>query len=212
MRPLVIIEPDGATSEELRVALEAAGMRAECLTEGGRAIERVIRRQYSLAILDLDLLDTDPFAVCTEASRFVPVITLTGRADEEVCLKAFESGAGDHLVKPFAGRELIARIRSLLRRASPQDGESATSSAIAISISEMRVRAGDDTHDLTRGEAEVLSVLLENAPAPLTVSAIAAMLGAKRGTIESRIKTLRRKLGPQRLVSRGRLGYQIDGT
>ena len=91
---------------------------------------------------------------------------------------------------------------------STSQDESAYDS-LSVSISEMRIRTGTETHDLTRGETELLAVLIQHAPAPLPVRRIAELLDARRGTIESRIKSLRRKLGGGRLVSRGGLGYQL---
>jgi DNA-binding response OmpR family regulator len=81
---------------------------------------------------------------------------------------------------------------------------------LTISIAEMRVRVGGTTHDLTRGEAAVLATLIQHAPAPVTAVRMSELLNAKRGTIESRIKSLRKKLGPGKLISRGSLGYQLD--
>lgn len=98
----------------------------------------------------------------------------------------------------------------MLTRAKPADGEG---EGFALLADAMRVRVDGRTHDLTRGEAEVLSLLVEHAPRPLTIQQILAMLPeehrVKRGTVESRIKSLRRKLGG-RLVSRGQFGYQLS--
>ena len=80
---------------------------------------------------------------------------------------------------------------------------------MSISLPEMRVRTAGVVHELSRGEAEVLALLLEHSPAPLTTVEIAKLLPAKRATIESRIKSLRKKLGPGRLVTRGSFGYEL---
>jgi len=107
----------------------------------------------------------------------------------------------------FAGSSRFA-IRNVLRRSDATEGDQLD--ALSVSISEMRVRVGGATHDLTRGEAEVLATLIHHAPAPVTAVRLSQILNAKRGTIESRIKSLRKKLGPGRLVSRGSLGYQLS--
>lgn len=84
---------------------------------------------------------------------------------------------------------------------------------LAGAVSAMRVHVEGETHPLSRGETEVLALLVASRGAPMTVLEMLARLPpksqVKRGTIESRIKSLRRKLGPARLVSRGRLGYQL---
>jgi DNA-binding response OmpR family regulator len=206
MRPLAIIENDVSTSAELRIAVEAAGFRTDCFRDGASALTNLSRRTFALAILDLDLLDTDPFSVCREAARFVPVIALASESGEEMCLRAFENGADDCVSRQIPGRELVARIRNVLRRAEEGENES---DALLAAVSEMRIRGEGEPRDLTRGEAELLALLLSRTPTPLTVAQMAEILTVKRGTLESRIKSLRKKLGPEKLVSRGSLGYQL---
>ena len=209
MRPLAIIETDVAISTEIESAVHAAGFSSRSFVEPAVAIADLRRRGFSLAIVDLDLTDTDPFAVCSEASRIVPVIAVTADCNEDVCVRAFESGADDCLRRPFAGRELVARIRNVLRRADAAEGAEDIDELSSF-VSAMRIRVGEKTYNLSRGESEVLAVLLEHAPAPVTVARLTELLEAKRGTIESRIKSLRRKLGSERLVSRGQFGYQLS--
>lgn len=198
---------DGSRCAELRSAIEAAGFRVECFTTASAALTPLRTRTFALALLDLGLRDTDPFAVCREISRHLPLITITTDTGEEACVRALECGADDCVARNTSGRELIARIRNVLRRSTSQDEKEYDS--LSVSISEMRIRTGTETHDLTRGETELLAILIQYAPAPLPVRRIAELLDARRGTIESRIKSLRRKLGGGRLVSRGGLGYQL---
>jgi len=205
VRPLAIIEPDTIFSAALRATLEAAGFRAECFTSGTNALAALRTHAFALAILGLDLRDTDPYAVCREVSHHMPIITVAYDCDAEMCVHALECGADDCVVRATSGRELVARVRSVLRRTPHYDDYDSLES----SLSEMRIHAGNATHDLTRGETEVLAVLLQHAPAPVTVSRMCELLPAKRGTVESRIKSLRKKLGKGRLVSRGSLGYQL---
>jgi DNA-binding response OmpR family regulator len=202
---VAIIDP--ARGPELRTAIEAAGFHAECFSTATAALTQLRTRAFALAILDLALRDTDPFAVCREISRTLPIITITSDGGEEACVRALECGADDCVPRTTSGRELIARIRNVLRRSTTRDEKEYDS--LSVSISEMRIRTATETHDLTRGETELLAVLIQHAPAPLPVRRIAELLSARRGTIESRIKSLRRKLGGERLVSRGGLGYQL---
>ena len=205
VRPLAIIEPDAAYSASLRATLEAAGFRAECFSTATNALSELRTRTFALAILDLDVRDTDPYAVCREVSPHLPIITVAHECPTDSCIRALECGADDCVMRSTAGRELVARVHNVLRR-MPHREEHDT---LETSLSEMRVRAGSVTHALTRGETEVLAILVQHAPAPVTVARMCELLPVKRGTIESRIKSLRRKLGKARLVSRGSLGYQL---
>ncbi len=211
MRPLAIIEQDVVFTAQLRTFVEAAGFRAECFDDPAAAMSEMRRRAFSLAILDLGVSGSDPYALCREMSGLAPLITVTAECKAEVCVRAFESGADDCLVRPVAERELVARIRNVLRRADGNAPQHHLDS-VSISIPEMRVRHGDEVRDLTRGETEILALLLEYSPTPLTPARMAALLTSPRGTIETRIKSLRAKLGKEALVSRGRLGYQLKET
>jgi DNA-binding response OmpR family regulator len=208
MRPLAIIDPSSSTT--LRRDLEAAGFRADCFGDAPSALAALRRRSYALALLDLDLRLGDPFGVCREMSGIVPVIAMTADSREDICVQAFEAGADDCVVRTLAGRELVARVRNVLRRsAGENDAATCDLDTLSISLPEMRIRNGDVVHELSRGETELLTLLLERAPAPITTVEMVRVLPAKRATIESRIKSLRKKLGPDRLVTRGRFGYEL---
>lgn len=212
MRSLAIIDP--TSSITLRRDIEAAGFRADCFRDAPSALAALRRRSYALALLDLDLnVDPhggDPFGVCREVSSIVPVIAMTADCRADICVQAFECGADDCVVRTLTARELVARVRNVLRRsAGENDPATCDLDKLSISLAEMRIRTGDVVHELSRGEAELLTLLLERAPAPITTVEMARVLPAKRATIESRIKSLRKKLGPDRLVTRGRLGYEL---
>lgn len=207
MQSVAIIEPDPKRRSALEAALEAAGFRAECFSTATAAVPRLHTGSFALAIIGLDLTDTDPYAVCHEVSRHLPIITLAGECSPETCVRALENGADDCVAHGTSGRELVARIRSVLRRNQTRPASSAPQ--LSVSLSEMRVRVGRTTHNLTLGETRLLAVLLERAPAPTPITRLTQLLDARRGTVEARIKSLRRKIGPARLVSRGSLGYEL---
>lgn len=204
MRPLVILENDAAAGEGLRWTLIAAGFRAELFDTAEAALPRLRSLGCALAIIDIGI--DGAFEICREASALLPVIAITPCNSDELCIRAFESGADDCICRPIVERELVARVRNVLRRSH----ESATEyDEVTAMVSEMRVRVADEVRDLTAGETAVLATLLEHAPTPMTALQIAHAIGANRRTVESRIKGLRKKLGPGRLVSRGAFGYQL---
>lgn len=208
VRPLALIEPDPDLSHAMREALELAGFRTESFRRGLDALLPLKTRAFALAVVDLDLTDTDPLAVCREASRIVPVLAVAPVCSGEPCVKALDSGADGCVSRAVTGRELVARVRNILQRLSPESLVDV--GGLEFSVTEMRVRSGEQLHELTRGESELLALLLRYSPRPLSAAEIAELLGTKRGTIESRIKSLRRKLGSSRLVTRGSLGYALD--
>ena len=198
--------PVALIAADVQHILQAGGIDSERFDDATHALAALRHRAFRAAIIDLDRAGDDVFKVCSEIARLIPVLALTSAGTEDVCIQALTSGADDCVCRGIAQRELLARVRNVLRRTMQQDEPRAAD--LTSSLREMRVRAGDGIHELTRGETEVLGVLLERAPAPVTAVEIATALAARRGTVESRIKSLRRKLGP-RLVTRGRLGYVV---
>lgn len=209
IRPVAIIEADAESAAEVKHGVEAAGFRADQFARGTSGLQALRTRGFSLAIVGLDLLDTDPLAVCRAASRLAPVIAIATHRNGDTCVGALEAGADDCLCRPFTGRELVARIRNVLRRAENGRMNEDAFQRLAVSVSEMRVRADGIVHDLSRGETELLSHLLDRAPAPVSIATLAELSRVRPSTIVSQIKRLRRKLGPGRLVSRGKFGYQL---
>lgn len=208
IRPLALIEPDALYAASIRRTFEDAGYHLDCFTDAAAAFDSLRTRAFGLAIVELDRGTFDPFATTSEVSRLVPVLTITSDPSEEQCVKALQSGADDCICRPFRDRELIARTRNILRRVGLSLDDT-TPSDLSISIAEMRASVDGVTHDLTRGEADVLAALLAHAPTPLNATRLAELLSTERGTVESRIRSLRQKLGAQHLVTRGRLGYEL---
>lgn len=206
MRPVAIIERNPARSGPMIAAFEAAGFRTAAYRTAAAVLPALRMHTFSLVLLGLDVEDTDPFAFCHELSRILPVITILAEHDETLCVRALDCGADDCIARSIGGRELVARAQSVLRRAS-RHGEG--NDDLSVAVREMRVRKGTAIEELSRGETEILALLLEHAPAPLTALEIATRLNAKRGTVDSRMKKLRRKLGA-RLVSRGHYGYCVE--
>lgn len=192
----------------MRRAVESDGFRADCLEDAAAALDSIRRRAYSLAIVVTDADEGHSCSICREASTYVPVISVIGSCQAEACVHALECGADDCVPRSIPARELIARVRNLLRRFQP--AAMPAPGSVELTIAEMRVHVDGQTYELTKGEAEVLAVMAESSPTPITIVDIAERLGARRGTVESRIKSLRTKLG-SRLISRGRLGYEYVG-
>lgn len=204
-RSVAIIEPDTVVAARLQDTFERAGFRTGCFRDGESALSTFRTRPFSIALLDLSL----GAGMCREISSVVPLVTIAERVHrDDLCIDALEAGADDCVCRTVPDRELVARVENVLRRAS-EDAPAHEIAGLIISTSEMRIRKGDVVHELSRGETELVAVLIEYGPRPLTSTQLAAILGASRATIESRIKSLRRKIGAERLVTQGRFGYRL---
>lgn len=116
---LLLVEDDDAIAAALRLHLEEAGYRLHREADGDRAMAVIDQQRWDLVLLDLMLPGSDGWAVCRHLRarhRDVPVIMLSARAAEAHRVQGLELGADDYLAKPFSMRELVARIRALLRR------------------------------------------------------------------------------------------------
>ena len=130
MARILIVEDEPAIADTLRYALTADGHQPEWITRGSELLTRMREAPAELVILDVGLPDITGFEACRSLRQFsdVPVIFLTARGDEIDRVVGLEIGADDYVVKPFEPRELVARIRSVLRRsakgaAAPADDE-----------------------------------------------------------------------------------------
>ena len=114
---IIVVEDDSSIAESLRSGLESHNMRVHVVDTGAAALDAT---GYDVMLLDIGLPDMDGFEVCRRVRSVseVPIIMLTARADEIDKVLGLESGADDYVVKPFSQRELLARIRAVVRRAA----------------------------------------------------------------------------------------------
>lgn len=117
---LLIVEDDPSLREVIRLGLEGEGYRVATAADGPSALDTFATQQPDLVLLDIMLPGLDGFAVCRELRKtsLVPVVMLTARSSTVDVVVGLESGADDYVTKPFEFPELVARVRSVLRRAS----------------------------------------------------------------------------------------------
>jgi two-component system catabolic regulation response regulator CreB len=228
MARILLVEDEAAIADAVLYALRAEGFAAEhrLLGHEGIAALRADPAAFALVILDVGLPDLTGFDACRAIRAFsaVPVIFLTARDSEADKVLGLELGADDYVVKPFSPRELVARVRARLRRASADiapgaDGWRRTG-AFAHDAAGQRIRYGEAELALTRYEYRLLARLLARP---------GAILGRERlmqevwddapdtvdRTVDTHVKTLRAKLraiDPERdpiRTHRG-LGYSIE--
>jgi len=116
--PILIVEDDGKLARVIQVYLEGAGYRVVHASRGKEALEALSRETPLLVILDLMLPDTTGESLCQEFRKKgnIPIIMVTAKSSEEERIAGFALGADDYVVKPFSPRELVYRVRALLKR------------------------------------------------------------------------------------------------
>lgn len=191
----------------LRERLNTEGFAVESVHDGVRGLERARSREHSIVILDLMLPGIAGLDVLRQLrnSSKVPVIILTARGEEVDRVLGLEIGADDYLAKPFSPRELIARLRAVLRRATPSQGPTETLDVAGISLNSAAREAWLDgvKLNLTGVEFSLLEALLHSAGRvisreQLTETVLGRKLGAFDRVIDVHVSNLRKKLGPDR--------------
>ncbi|GLY16374.1 response regulator transcription factor [Kineosporia rhizophila] len=229
MQRVLVVEDDPVIADALRRRLEAEGFAVEVCHDGRVAVER-FDDSVDLLVLDVMLPGLDGLEVCrrVQAQRPVPVLMLTARADETDRLIGLGVGADDYLTKPFSPRELVARVRALLRRVQraeelarakvSRSEQLDLGKGLMVDVGGRRVElSGQEVH-LTRTEFDLLHALAQRPGRVVTREQMLAEVwawpdpptsGASR-TVDSHVKTLRRKIGPERIRTVHGVGYALE--
>jgi len=221
--PLVlVIDDEPRISQIAGDYLRHAGFDVATAVTGEAGIARAHADRPALIVLDLRLPDMDGIHVARELRRTsnVPIVMLTARAEESDRLLGLDAGADDYIVKPFSPRELVARVRAVLRRAgtSPVGDDSLTLGDLSLDKGRLTVTRGREKIDLTATEFELLATL---AAHPGRLFTRAQLLDAIRGSdaeaydraIDAHVKNIRRKIerdprAPRYLLTVYGVGYK----
>jgi DNA-binding response OmpR family regulator len=223
-RHILLVEDDTTIAEAVAARLRAEGFTVETAADGPSAVERFAARRPDLIVLDVMLPGFDGLEVCrrVQAVYPVPVIMLTARNDETDLLVGLGIGADDYLTKPFSVRELVARIRALLRRVD-QDAAVARTGTIAdlgplrLDRAARRVhQSGVEVH-LTPTEFDLLYAMADRPGAVFTRGELLNQVwgwadAAQTRAVDSQVKALRRKLGPELIRTVHGVGYALEVT
>jgi DNA-binding response OmpR family regulator len=158
---VLIVEDDPRIARLVSKNLEAAGLVCRISADGDLALREFEKEKPSLIVLDLMIPGTDGYEVCRRVRREseVPVLMLTARSSEADKLLGFEIGADDYLTKPFSTRELVARVRALLRRAGVKEGEAVRRGSLLIDPARRLVEREGVRCELTTLEFDLLHFL-----------------------------------------------------
>jgi two-component system, OmpR family, alkaline phosphatase synthesis response regulator PhoP len=206
MRTILVVEDEPQIAGLVRDYLEHAGFAVLVAGDGAGGLALARARRPAAIVLDLGLPKVDGLDVIRALRRdsSVPIVVLTARGDETDRVTGLELGADDYVVKPFSPKELVARVRAVLRRveARPLATEHLVAGDLELDLARHRVTAGGRVVDLTPTEFELLATL---AREPGRVWTRAQLLDAVHGfsletyerAIDGHVRNLRRKLEPE---------------
>jgi two-component system KDP operon response regulator KdpE len=224
---ILVVEDEPKLVRLVREVLTATGFEVLTTSSGAKAIEMVALERPELMLLDLVLTDdVDGFEVTRRVREFsdVPIIMLTAKSRESDLLQGFDAGADDYITKPFSSKELLARVRALLKRSRHEVSKTSESQFfcgdLQIDFARRRVLKGDQNIHLTRTE---YNLLYELASHPNQVLLHEQLLTAVWGPeyrddldyLRAYIRYLRRKLesdpaNPRHILTSKGVGYMLD--
>jgi len=219
---VLVVEDERKLARLLMEYLSAAGYDASSVADGALAVPEVRTLTPDLIILDLNLPGKDGIAICKEVRAFAhtPIIMLTARVDEIDRLLGLEMGADDYICKPFSPREVVARVRAVLRRSTGSCGSYACATRIIIDASRYEAVLDGKVLDLTALELRLLQTLSSQPGRIFSRDQLLDRLYDDRRvvldrTVDSHIKNLRRKLGriapgEELIRSIYGLGYKLE--
>lgn len=198
---ILIVEDETALAALVRDYLIEAGMDPSHQTEGTGAAERAMREGFDLVVLDLMLPGVDGLSICRDirAQSDVPIIMTTAKVEEIDRLLGLELGADDYLCKPFSPRELVARIRAILRRSAPKDATPKAPQRVQLDQTRWRATLDGENLALTPQEFRLLDALVKHpgrvyARDQLLDLAFDGDADVYDRTIDSHIRNIRRKI------------------
>ena len=210
----------------MKYNLEQEGFRVRIATKGNTGLETALKERPVLVILDLMLPEMNGLEICkilkqNEKTRLTPIVMLTAKGTESDKVVGLELGADDYITKPFSPRELIARIKAVLRRFQEKPIEEVLKSGtIELDTKKHELRLNEKAVEVTAKEFELLSVLMNSKGRALTREALLSkawgyedFVNIETRTVDMHIGQLRKKIGREakRIVTVKGVGYRFDG-
>ena len=204
MQTILVIDDDESLRDTIGVMLEQEGFRAVLTGDGRDGFEKTMTVKPDLALVDLRLPGMSGIDICKQlrsANVSTPIIILSAAGDEFDKVLLLEIGADDYVVKPFGTRELMARIRAVLRRASPDSRKVVHFSDTEVDFERRIVRRRGEELKMTPAEYNLLCYFLQNPDRPLTRDMILNSVWGyeffpNTRTVDAHVVKLRQKLEP----------------
>lgn len=222
-KKILVVEDEKKLVAILKGYLEQAGFSVVTASDGEQALAMFRHEKPALVLLDLNLPKLDGLDVCRALRKEsnVPIIMVTARVEEADRLIGLELGADDYITKPFSPREVVARVRAVLRRAEgePARTETLVAGDLTLDLAKHSVRLKDREIELTPTEFDLLTVLMQNPGRAFTRLQLLdrvqgeAFEGYER-TIDAHIKNLRQKIerdpkNPRYILTVFGVGYKF---
>ena len=221
---VLVVDDDTALAEMIGIVLQGEGLQPEFCADGSGALDAFRAAAPDLVLLDLMLPGLDGIEVCRRirAESDVPIVMLTAKSDTLDVVKGLESGADDYIPKPFAPKELIARIGARLRRRDQSSNEMLRIADLVIDVEGHRVLRGDAQIPLTPLEFDILVALARKPRQAFTREALLEQVWGYRHSADTRlvnvhVQRLRSKVErdpehPQVVVTVRGVGYRAGAV
>ena len=218
---VLVVEDEASIASFVSLYLKNAGYAVRTASTGGEALRQAAAGDASLIVLDLMLPDIDGIEVCRRIrqSSNVPILMLTARDEDVDKIIGLEVGADDYLTKPFNPRELVARVKSVLRRSAPERGDRESAQLrhgdLVIDAGRREVKVGEQEVQLAPKEFDLLWELLDHRGLVLTRDQLLERVwgytfAGDTRTVDVHVRQLRRKLGDASpIVTVWGVGYKV---
>jgi two-component system alkaline phosphatase synthesis response regulator PhoP len=219
---VLVVEDESSIASFVALYLKNAGYTVRTVANGSDALTHVAAESPSLIVLDLMLPDIDGIEVCRRIrkSSDVPILMLTARDEDVDKIIGLEVGADDYLTKPFNPRELVARVKSILRRAAPErrqlESKVLNHGDLSVDAGRREVRVGEEEIQLAPKEFDLLWELLDHRGLVLTRDQLLERVwgytfAGDTRTVDVHVRQLRRKLGDASpVVTVWGVGYKVS--
>jgi two-component system alkaline phosphatase synthesis response regulator PhoP len=224
---VLVVEDEKNILELVKYNLEQEGFRVLTASKGNAGLETALRERPALVVLDLMLPEMNGLEICktlrqNEKTQLTPIIMLTAKGTESDKVVGLELGADDYITKPFSPRELVARVKAVLRRSQEKSPEQILrSGTIELDVTKHELRLKGRSVEITAKEFELLRVLMGSKERVLTREVLLSKVwgyensvNIETRTVDMHVGQLRKKLGKEaeRIVTVKSVGYRFDGA
>ncbi len=206
LEKVLVIDDDENVCEMVRIALEAEGFAVDEAYDGDKGFKKALSGNYAVLLLDIMLPETDGWDICRQirnsSLRGLPIIMLTARGEEVDRVLGLELGADDYVTKPFSPREVVARVKALIRRSDNYNitRHQLSYGDLQVDPGNLTARFGNKAIELTPKEMALLNVLARQPGNPLTREELLREVWgfddsiAMTRTVDEHVKRLRAKI------------------